>query len=340
MLRTFLGMLVLLLLVGPVSAEEQAAADEERRLPDLIPPVGVFGELVHSKGEIMLSYRYHRDSLDGVLIGSIEIAPPLLTGAYASVPFEMASNTHVFEVMWVPLEEITFVLSLPFLDKEMRQIDSITGFSYSTSASGFGDLGLSLLYRVFEDHRSRVHLNLGLTVPTGSINESSTTPHAPTQLTRLPYDMQLGSGTVDLIAGFTYNGFWRGLAWGTQMTGRLHAGTNDNGYKQGNEYDLTAWFGRRWLPWLNTAFRLDWRHWFNPIGQDYLLDPTFSFANDAGKQGGRRLDALFSVDFLVTGGALRGTKFGVEAGFPAYQYLDGPQLRTKWVLTAGAAYAF
>ena len=43
---------------------------------------------------------------------------------------------------------------------------------------------------------------------------------------------------------------------------------------------------------------------------------------------------------IATRGVFKGLRFAVEALFPTYQNLDGPQLETKWRLTAGLQYAF
>ena len=67
---------------------------------------------------------------------------------------------------------------------------------------------------------------------------------------------------------------------------------------------------------------------------------TRSPLDNALLQASRRLDALFGFDFYVTRGSLHGMRLSVEAGLPAYQSLDGPQLRNRWSLTAGVQYAF
>jgi hypothetical protein len=156
--------------------------------------------------------------------------------------------------------------------------------------------------------------------------------------------MQLGSGTVDLRPGATYQGYWGRTNWGGQIVGVLRSGTNDEGYKLGNQYHVTGWLGRAWVPWLNTTFRLQWQQWFAPEGRDDLIEPTappfLNPANDPTIQSGQRLDAMFGLDILISKGSLAGTRLAVEAGFPAYQNLDGPQLGTSWLLTAGAQYNF
>ena len=325
------------LLLGGAAPASAARGD----FPDDHPPAGVLGELVHATGEVMLSYRYGHVDREGLLDGR-ERASTAETFAlgYKSAPQEATEDVHLFEAMWSPLEELTLVLALPFVVKEMELLSQVTGERYSTRASGFGDISLSSLYHVYETSRSRVHLNLGLSFPTGSTNTNDITPYSNGMRERLPYSMQLGTGTVDLTAGFTYSGHWKSNTWGSQILGIVRAGTNTRGYSQGNAYSLTGWFGRRWVSWLHTSFRLDWRQWFDPNGVDSRLDATESPAHDPDLQSGRRLDALFGVDLYPGGELLRGASLAIEAGLPVYQHLDGPQLRTRWLLTFAIQYAF
>jgi hypothetical protein len=183
-------------------------------------------------------------------------------------------------------------------------------------------------------------LNLGVSLPSGSTNETQITPVSGGQLVRLPYIMQLGSGTVDLMPGVTYAGHWKRLNWGGQIGARLRAGTNSIGYILGDRYEVTGWTGVDWNGWLSNSFRLDWRQDFNIRGIDPLLDPTITPLNDPFLQARRRLDALFGLDIRPTGGVLGGTHWAVEAGLPAFQHVDGPQLRVTWVIQASLTYSF
>ena len=328
--------LLLLALLWPLRGFAEPADDQ---LVDVHPPIGVLGEIAHAQGDVMFSYRYFRKDLGGLMSGTTMLSAP--PPGFTVIPTAMREDTHLLEVLWAPLalDEVTFVLALPYLDKEMDQVDVGTGSSYTTQSKGFGDFTITVLYRVVESERRRVHLNLGLSLPSGSTNESQVTPVSGGELERLPYAMQLGSGTVDLRPGVTYNETWKHMYWGGQVLGVLHAGTNSRGYRLGYSYQVSGWAGRRWADWVATAFRLDWRHWFDPDGADPLMMANRSPAENPNLQGGRRLDALFGVDFFL-GKPLEGTRLSVEAGLPALQDLDGPQLRTRWVLTAGLQYAF
>ncbi len=76
---------------------------------------------------------------------------------------------------------------------------------------------------------------------------------------------------------------------------------------------------------VNAAFRLDGRSWGNVRGRDQELNPTGVPTARADLRGGRRLDALFELGTWVYGHRL-----AAEFGWPIYQDLDGPQLKTDY----------
>lgn len=315
---------------------------EGSAMPEVHPPIGVFGSTIHTRGDVMLSYRFHRQDYEGLMDGTQDISNAEVPARYDVIPTALRVSTHYFEAMWAPVEEFTIVVSLPFYEKSLdwQPREGVPGTAATTTVKGFGDISLTFLYRVFDDEGGRLHLNLGLGFPSGSTQESAVTPTSGDELERLPYVLQLGSGTIDIKPGATYNGYWRGMNWGAQILGVLHAGTNSENYTKGNEYSLSGWAGRKWTRWFGTAFRLAWRQAFNPEGFDKRMWATDSPLANPNLQAFRRLDALFGFDFYITGGQFQGVRISVEAGLPAYQSLDGPQLRNRWSLTAGLQYAF
>ncbi|MBW2385708.1 MAG: hypothetical protein JRG92_18910 [Deltaproteobacteria bacterium] len=324
-------------------ATSALAADDDASEPmqDVRPPFGVVGGTVFTQGTVTFSYRFERLALDGLMNGDDELPIWVVASDYEVVPTKQNDNAHVFELTWTPFEEVTFLFALPYHIKTMDQL--YMGQRFTSDSQGLGDLDVLLLYRVMDDRRSRTHLTLGLSFPTGSIDQTDLSPAAAGGLQRLPYSMQLGSGTVDVQVGFTYSGKHRGTYWGGQIEGELHAGTNANDYQLGHSYAVSAWAGQRWFSWLGTSFRLGWYQRFNVNGADPLLDPILSPAspaNDPAKQAMRRLDVLFGLDFYFTGGGLEGTRISVEAGLPAYQNLDGPQLRPQWLVNVGFRHVF
>ena len=318
------------------------ARAEGSALPEVHPPIGVFGSTIHTRGDVMLSYRFNRQDFDGLMDGTRDLSDAEVSTDYDVIPTALRVTTHYFEAMWAPVEEFTVVVSLPFYEKSLdwQPREGVAGSAENTTINGFGDISLNFLYRVFDDDSGRLHLNVGLGFPSGSTSESAMTPTSDGRLERLPYVMQLGSGTIDIKPGATYNGYWRGMNWGAQILGVLHAGTNSENYTKGNEYSITGWVGRKWSRWFGTAFRLAWQQAFNPEGFDDRMLTTDSPLANPNLQAFRRLDALFGFDFYVTGGRFEGVRLSVEAGLPAYQSVDGPQFRNRWSLTAGLQYAF
>ena len=185
------------------------------------------------------------------------------------------------------------------------------------------------------------HLNLGLSLPTGSTTKRDDilTPMGMRPNVRLPYPMQLGSGTFDLLPGITYTGKHKQLSWGAQYMGVLRLGENDEDYTLGDEHNITGWAAYAWQPAISTSLRLAYTNVGNIDGQDAQIIAPVQTA-DPDRQGKERLDLLLGVNMVGQKGGLRGHRFALEFGAPVYQDLDGPQLKTDWVLTAGYQYAF
>ena len=99
---------------------------------------------------------------------------------------------------------------------------------------GISDLKIGGLYDLarWEDGR-RAHLSLGLSAPTGSIDEKS-------GWKIVGYGMQLGSGTWDFHPAITYLGQTENYSYGAQLGGILRIGDNDQGYTLGNRVEATV----------------------------------------------------------------------------------------------------
>jgi len=61
---------------------------------------------------------------------------------------------------------------------------------------------------------------------------------------------------------------------------------------------------------------------------------------DASLRSGSRVDALLGLNIQLTEGFTKGHRLAIEGGLPIYQHLDGPQLETDWLITAGWQYAW
>ena len=77
--------------------------------------------------------------------------------------------------------------------------------TFTTRSEGIGDTTLSGIYDLYNNDNRHILVGLGLSLPTGSINETDRLPGMGGPADRmLPASMQLGSGTFDLLPSITY----------------------------------------------------------------------------------------------------------------------------------------
>ena len=294
-------------------------------------PAGVSGAELMMKGRWMLSYSFMRMEMEDNLDGSSSISPEEIVTSVPNiffgtpgqpptlrvVPTEMTTDMHMLGIMYAPTDTITVMGMLPYLEKSMKHttFQGPAGTTelgtFTTRSSGIGDVKVNGLFGIFDDSRHRVHLNLGLSLPTGSIDEKdrALAPTGARPELRLPYPMQLGSGTYDLLPGVTYKG-------GDQLTG---------------------WASYSWTPGASASLRLTLRDTDEIDGQDPEIVAPVQTANPD-FQGGERIDLGVGVNFSAQAGDWRGLRFGAELGIPLEQDLNGPQMEAAWNLTAVVRY--
>ena len=100
---------------------------------------------------------------------------------------------------------------------------------------------------------------------------------------------------------------------------------------------------RRLNDWLSLSARALFESWGNIAGSDHALNPTIAPTMDPRLRGGGRGSLLLGRNLIFPdrlGGILAGQRVAVEARFPVYQHLDGPQLELDWSVVAGWQSAF
>lgn len=297
--------------------------------PDANAPAGVMDDHVHSAGHWMLSYKFMMMNMDGMRNGTHRVSTQSVLKDYMMAPTKMDSQMHMFGIMYAPTNSINIMAMIPYVRKSMTHVTQM-GERFTVDTEGLGDISITTIFKVFDTHRQRIQLNAGLSFPTGSIDEKAA------------YEMQLGSGTLDLIPGITYLGQYRSFSWGAQASGTIRIADNKNDYALGDRFDATAWGAWDWFNWISTSARMDWQSWGNIDGADPALDPGTMPSADPNLQGGNRLDLLFGLNFYVPEGPtlIKGQRLAVEFGLPVYQDLDGPQLEADWVLWLGWRYVW
>jgi hypothetical protein len=294
------------------------------------------GDHTHKAGEWMLSYRYMVMRMNGNRDGRSSRSRRDVLGQFPVAPTDMTMEMHMFGLMWAPTDRLTLMGMAPFLYAKMDHRTRM-GQQFRTKSEGLGDTKLTALYLLHGTETRRLHLNLGVSLPLGTVDEKDRTP---TGRVRLPYPMQLGSGSYEILPGLMLQGQRENWSWGTQAIATLRLNQNDNDYQLGNKLMVTAWLARHWLRELSTSIRLEGQAWGNIHGSDPALNPQLVPTADPDRRAGRRIDLLAGLNWYFRSGPLRGHRIVIEVGIPMYQWLDGPQLETDWVLTVGWQRAF
>ncbi len=313
-------------------AQDPSHHEHHNHASHVYGPIGVMGEHPHKQGEWMFYYGYSTMHMKGNRDSSSDVSSAQVLNDFIVSPTEMTMQMHMFGLMYGVNDRLTLMGMMPYNLISMDHVNRM-GVRFTTESEGVGDMKFSGIYTLHEQGNRKVLLNAGISFPTGSIAERDDTPAGANQ--KLPYPMQLGSGTYDFLPGITYTNQQGNWSWGSQLKATIRLSENDNDYRLGNEDGLTIWCARKLNRYANASLRLDGKKWGNIHGADPELDPMMVPTSRTDLRGGDRIDLLFGIDLAVSEGKLQGNRLAIEVGLPIYQHLDGPQLEIDYRLTVG-----
>jgi hypothetical protein len=325
--------LLCLLAIAGTAPVITLAHDDITRADDHAP-IGVMGDHYHGEDEVMFSYRYWHMDMEHLQDGTDEINESEVLADYNMAPREMTAVMQSLGIMYAPTDTVTLTAMLPSIKKEMTMVNGM-GREMERESSGSGDLKVSTI--INPEGSGPWHYQIGVSAPTGSFLEADSTPMGQQ---RLPYGMQLGSGTWDFLGGATLRGRHDHGSWGVQGKILVRTGENDLGYRLGNEYMATAWAARAFTPWISGSVRLAGKQWDAVHGQDPALNPQMGPGADPDTRGGKRLSAGAGINIRIPDGLLARHRLAVEYLTAVYEDFDGPQLQSDGVLVAGWQYDF
>lgn len=324
-------------------------------------PISVMGDHTHKQNEWMLSYRFMQMHMDDLRSGSNRIsANHAFAQGYTVLPEQMDMEMHMLGLMYAPSDQLTLMLMTHYISMEMEHrlypgapmmlLSAVGGDSFVTQSSGWGDTSLSALYNFYRKDRSQLIGKLGLSLPTGDINQKDRTPMPgmpasfPEQ--QLPASMQLGSGTFDLLTALTFVGQWEQWSWGAQGSGTLRLeDANSHGYRLGHRFEASSWLSYQLDPSFSLSSGLRYQYTGKLHGQQEgigTIGPNGRSVTTAFEEnyGGERIDINFGANYLFTRKTLKGHRLAAEIHLPIWQNLNGIQLETDWSFTLGWQKAF
>jgi nitrous oxide reductase accessory protein NosL len=293
----------------------------------------------HPAGMWMANYKYMHMAQVGLRNGTRDVPASDATPVgnqpfgYMMAPTSMTMDMHMAMVMYGLTDRLTLMGMGGYLVNEMKMVMNMgMGMGNrpepSMSTRGIGDTELRGIYKI----SNYLNVSLGLGIPTGDIDQEFVTMGTKY---RAPYDMQLGSGTVDLKPALTFTALSDDAKWnlGGQASYIYHVDHNGNGYSLGDSAKVIGWLQRALGP-VTTWLRLAYNYSGSINGRDPEIDKLLVGAStpdaDPANYGGHRLDGFAGVSW--TAGPV---SIGVEAGIPFYQDLNGLQLKNDWYLTSG-----
>lgn len=350
-----------LAICATVGFSSVANANSEHQHEHLSPlthaPIGVMGDHLHSEGEFMFSYRSMTMEMSGNLQGGDTISdddivtqianpfanPPMSPPTVRVVPQDMTTNMHMLGFMYAPNDDMTLMAMLNYIDRDM-QLTSYQGpmgtnvlGNFNTGSSGIGDSTIAVLYRLFDSGIHHLHANVAWILPTGSTDETDEvlTPMNMRMTMRLPYSMQLGSGSHQASLGITYNGYMDEMSWGSQVKYTAPFENNDEGYKVGAKLFASAWGAYRLSDQISGSIRLSYMNTEQIDGSDRMIRAPVTTANPD-NYGVNSLDIGIGINTVVFGNH----RLALEYQVPINYRVRGVQMDMDSMLTLGYQLAF
>ncbi|MGJ8641668.1 MAG: transporter [Opitutaceae bacterium] len=263
------------------------------------------------------------------------------------VPTVIRQKVKQFKGAYDLSDRFSLSLSIPYIRQETDHISSVVNFDeFLIVSEGLGDIEAGVSWFKRFDQNSSLLLNLGLSCPTGSIDEKGRTPRDATMDTQLPYTMQLGSGTFDIKPSIIYTSRMGDWSYGGNVSLTLRTGENSRDYRLGNVYQGDIWARYQLADWIQPSFRINGIIWDCISGQDdEIMLPGALFPYPAAVTnpkyfGGRKLLAQFGLRLRDPSARLGNSFLEVEAGMPIYERLNGPQPSESWRFSASIVLNF
>ena len=167
--------------------------------PDGASPVGIAADRTLDKGSVRVGYRFMRMKAQGLKFGADPLSDlDALDLGFTFIPVRRTIDVHAVAVGIGVTDGLTLRASGGWTSKHSEFANDDTGFV--TDASGLVDLEGNILWQIYGSGPWRGHVQLGIVAPVGSVDERADFPEASNA--RLPYDMQIGSETWNLVPAF------------------------------------------------------------------------------------------------------------------------------------------
>ncbi len=264
---------------------------------------------------------------------------------YPVVPTYICQNAFSYSVQYNLSNNSSVSISVPHIEQRTEHISSIPNFQdFTIRTKGIGDIAIAYSHSKKLSTNSNITGIFGVRLPTGAINETGDTPrNGVGTYERLPYTMQLGSGTFDLTSSVTYTRSLKDINTGINLNGTLRTGRNSNDYRLGNGVNASVFARYTKHKFFQPGLRLSARHISQIKGGDVSLRVPTAFPfpasiTDPQNYGGERINITASVKSCLN----TDCTLSVSADYndPIYQNLNGIQPMEPKTFSLGSSIKF
>ena len=291
--------------------------------PDSHAPINITGDHFHDKGGLMISYRYIFKNMSGNLNGNSEVKIEDIFNSYNLISESNRVESHKVGFMYGMSTKINLMASIGFTVKTMNLL-SKKNQSFKPKSSGINDINITALYNLVDKSRNKTHLNIGISFPIGSINFND--EYSSSSITKLPYNMQIGSGTWNTNLGFTTFFQYEKFSFGLQPSYKVHIGKNSNDYSFGNILDVNYWAAVKISNWISLSLNLQNKFSNKIRGNDPELTSNIVPESNAYNYGFYVFNSSIGTNILPPYGKLKNIRIGIEYFLPLLQNYNGIQM--------------
>ena len=303
-------------------------------------PAGVMTDHIHDKGKWMISYTYMNMTMQGNQMGTTRVSENTVYQNYTMSPETMNMQMHMVMAMFGITDKLTLMamggISYNYMTMNMSNtamsmpgmVMNMGSMTMASESSGITDTKLTALYKILDKSKSGLIGSCGISLPTGTIQATGTTMLGDNQ--RLPYGMQIGTGSFGITPGITYTLKSNLFTAGIELGGDIKLNNNSLGYKLGNVYHATVWASYKLLSFVSCSIRTEAISVDKIHGSDKVMnlsvyqtdDPTAKTSN----YGGTWCNLYAGLNFHLSNQTFSKFSLLTEYGIPVYQNLNGTQM--------------
>ena len=288
--------------------------------PDFVYPAGVKGGKNMMSKKLMFGYKFGTMEMKCCKDGTSSVDENFIKGLnFSMTPISMTMRMHMLSTMYAVNNKFSLMAMLPYIEKEMEMkmlSGMMMGKLHKTSSRGFGDLNLAALYK----YSKKSNIKVAISIPSGEFNEKD--HNMSGVLKMMPYPMQIGSGTYDLILGYSFQEILDNWSYGAQLNMVTRFDYNSEGWKYGDRRELNLWASKPMSKNLSISFGFDIEHQENIQGRSSFRMGTTPTWNEY-FHSHLRLSSNFGINYKIPNSMSR---IGFQCGTPIYRDVNGPQM--------------